>query len=190
MLYSGSFTASLTITGSGQAQDGFQFECQISTANGCAVLSTTATLHSGSLRSYVNANAAPGGDGTSWATAFTDLNSALQQRYAVVAYGCPAEIWVAGGIYNSGGTYQIYPAGLTIYGGFSGVETDLSQRNVSAHPTILNGNPSLSLLATTTFVGFGNYALSLDGFIVQNAQIGINNNAGFNLFVVIGDSDG
>jgi hypothetical protein len=83
----------------------------------------------------------PGGTGngtTSWANATGNLLAAIS--------GAPAsaQIWVASGTY----TPAIFPislrSGISIYGGFSGVETQLNDRDIAAHPTILsadtNGN--------------------------------------------------
>ena len=91
----------------------------------------------------VNQAAAPGGDGTSWATAYRYLSDAL---------GFSNEIWVAEGIYypdqseaNPTGTglrtdtFVLY-SGCKIYGGFSGGETSLDQRNYLSNRTILSGD--------------------------------------------------
>ena len=86
------------------------------------------------------------GDGLSWATAERTLQAALQSAVA------GDEIWVAAGTYkpDQGGgqtpgarsaTFQL-KNGVTIYGGFVGTETQLSQRNSSTNPTKLSGDLS------------------------------------------------
>ena len=89
-------------------------------------------------RIYVKWNAA-GGNGTSWADAYTDLQSALSA--AVTG----DQIWVAAGVYKptaTGDRYQSFQMknGVAIYGGFVGTETSRSQRNWATHITTLSGD--------------------------------------------------
>ena len=82
--------------------------------------------------------------GGSWASAYPNLQSAL----AVASSG--DEIWVAQGVYYPDeGTGQtdndVHSAfnlinGVSIYGGFAGNETMLSQRDATQHPTVLSGD--------------------------------------------------
>ncbi len=90
---------------------------------------------------FVKQNAAGANNGTSWANAFTNLQSALD----AVTPG--NEIWIAAGNYIPVGAtpqqsqfWLLKPAKL--YGGFAGNETTLSQRNWELNPTILNGDKS------------------------------------------------
>jgi predicted outer membrane repeat protein len=88
---------------------------------------------------YVDKNA-PGlvRDGSSWTQAFTGLQPAL-----AAASGGTHQIWVAAGTYYPGlireATFQL-KSGVAIYGGFSGTETALTQRNWTLNPTILSGD--------------------------------------------------
>jgi hypothetical protein len=92
----------------------------------------------------VNANAPPGGNGLSWETAFRDLQDALDAADA--SGGAVTQIWVAAGTYRPDrGTHARSASfelrnGLGLYGGFAGWETELSQRNPAANPTILSGD--------------------------------------------------
>jgi M6 family metalloprotease-like protein len=92
---------------------------------------------------YVDADASGANDGSSWANAYTDLQAALAVAQPVGRD--IVEIWVAEGTYkptSSGdrqATFQLKD-NVFIYGGFAGSETDRSQRNISAHPTILSGD--------------------------------------------------
>lgn len=96
-------------------------------------------------RYYVDQSATGNNDGTSWADAFTDLQVALQATEGSLTVDT---IWVASGTYkpttsssnNRNATFEIDKSGLKIFGGFSGTETELDQRNVSANPTILSGD--------------------------------------------------
>ncbi|HET6722905.1 MAG TPA: right-handed parallel beta-helix repeat-containing protein, partial [Chitinophagaceae bacterium] len=95
---------------------------------------------------YVKKDAVGSNDGSSWTNAFVDLQDAL----AVAANNCLTEIWVAKGTYypdevngqNTDNRYSsfIMKSGVKIYGGFSGNESNLSQRNWSAHKTYLSGD--------------------------------------------------
>ncbi len=98
---------------------------------------------------YVNAAATGTNDGSTWANAFTNLQSATD--YACLAAN--AEIWVAAGTYKP----SAYPIGSTgnatardysfclqgstkLYGGFAGTETSIAQRNIATNPTTLSGD--------------------------------------------------
>lgn len=93
---------------------------------------------------YVDINATGNNNGTSWADAYTDLNSLLSN----LSEG--DEIWVAKGVYNPGSSssndYFINQDNVKIYGGFAGTETDLSDRDLSlihtTNQTIFSGDIS------------------------------------------------
>ncbi|PWH17208.1 MAG: hypothetical protein DDG60_02900, partial [Anaerolineae bacterium] len=96
-------------------------------------------------RYYVRASGGnDSNNGLSWAQAFRTLQAAL----TVANNG--DEVWVARGVYypDEGGVYPpgsrlatfTLEDGVTIYGGFAGSETLLSQRNLAANPTILSGD--------------------------------------------------
>ena len=93
---------------------------------------------------YVDADATGGAnDGTSWGNAYTDLQDALTEAEA------GDEIWVAEGNYRPtrefmegdprSAAFQMMN-GLAIYGGFSGTEGSVEERDWEAHPTILSGD--------------------------------------------------
>lgn len=95
-------------------------------------------------RLYVDDTAIGANNGSNWANAFLHLQDAL-------AAAQPGdEIWVAQGIYkpdrgggqtlgNRTATFQLQN-GVSIYGGFNGTETLLSQRNPTANATVLSGD--------------------------------------------------
>lgn len=90
-------------------------------------------------RVYVDAYATGAGNGTSWQNAFTDLQAAL------FAAQPGDQVWVALGIYKPTDGYnrEVYfklKNGVQLYGGFSGVETALEQRNWERFKTTLSGN--------------------------------------------------
>jgi len=90
---------------------------------------------------YVNGAAPGGGNGADWPTAFNTLDAAL----AVAQNG--DQVWIAQGTYvtpaPSGSPFLSsfrVPAGVSLYGGFAGVESDLSQAQPSVHVTVLKGS--------------------------------------------------
>lgn len=122
-------------------------------------------------------------DGFSWATAFPDLQSALN----VATSG--DQIWVAQGIYlptYSGGSPDVRDStfhlanGVSIYGGFFGDETFLSQRDPEVNPTILSGdlqqddqsggNISDNAKHILTASGSLDSSSVLDGFIIKSGN--------------------
>jgi hypothetical protein len=90
-------------------------------------------------RIYVDANATGTGDGTSWANAFTSLQSAL------TAAGSYCDIWVASGTYkpttgsDRNASFQM-KNGVAIYGGFTGTEISFNERDWQTNETILSGD--------------------------------------------------
>lgn len=106
---------------------------------------------------YVNADAAPTRqNGSSWAHAYSDLQSALTEAASLPG---PTQIWIAEGTYKpsqiyapdgkAGGaakqdvpnlkTFDL-PNNVTLYGGFLAGMNALSERNPAAYPTILSGD--------------------------------------------------
>jgi len=91
---------------------------------------------------HVDASAATGGSGASWASAFTTLGAAL-----AVAQ-CGDEIWVADGTYfpppsasaDPRATAFYVPRDLKLYGGFAGGETSVAARVGLFATTVLSGD--------------------------------------------------
>lgn len=88
---------------------------------------------------YVDADATGLNDGSSWANAFTSIQSAL-------ALSSANELWIAEGLYHPNGsvidtaaTFSITRP-LALYGGFSGTETALEQRLPYQYQTMLSGD--------------------------------------------------
>ncbi|WP_417265775.1 T9SS type A sorting domain-containing protein [Brumimicrobium sp.] len=92
-------------------------------------------------RFYVDDDATGNNDGSSWADAFTDLNDALLHVASSSSYD-GSEIWIAEGFYTRLSNSQsfIVDNNALLYGGFAGNETDLNQRDIKNHPTIVSGD--------------------------------------------------
>jgi hypothetical protein len=95
---------------------------------------------------YVNLAATGANNGTSWANAYTSLQTAIN------AAGAGAQIWVKAGTYkptsyldpkvtnNLRSRSFVLKGGVSVIGGFAGTETQLGQRDVEANLTILSGD--------------------------------------------------
>ena len=121
---------------------------------------------------YVNSGASgTSNDGTSWENAFTDLQSAINQ-----AATSGDEIWVAAGTYKPGDnrtdSFQL-KNGVTIYGGFSGTETSLDERDVKTNVTILSGDigtENNNSDNSHTVVKLSAGTATLDGLTIQDGN--------------------
>lgn len=87
---------------------------------------------------YVDIDATGVENGTSWATAYNEP----QDAFANANIG--DNIWIAEGTYILQTTLRNYSFGwnkdsVSVYGGFDGTETALSQRDVENNPTIFSG---------------------------------------------------
>ncbi|MCP3932632.1 MAG: T9SS type A sorting domain-containing protein [Bacteroidetes bacterium] len=116
------------------------------------------------------------GDGTSWQKAFGDLNQALSGAM----HG--DELWVAMGTYyttqcsscteiDKNISFEI-PEGVAVYGGFSGVETYLEQRDWKSRTTILSGDIDkdgslFNNAYTVVFTANVSFGTILDGFTIR-----------------------
>jgi predicted outer membrane repeat protein len=117
----------------------------------------------------------PGGSGTgsgSWS------NAASATQLAAIISGAASgdQVWVAGGTYYPTTTTSrtlsfVLKSGVSVYGGFAGTETLLSQRNYTTHVTILSGDIGTSGLSSdntyNVVVSTSNTGTAvLDGFTV------------------------
>ncbi len=122
---------------------------------------------------YVDTDATGNENGTSWTDAFTDLQDALW--LAGICSGV-TEIWMAEGTYlptegsDRSATFALQN-GLALYGGFAGTETLLGERDITAHPTTLNGSIGAPVLTDNCYhvVTASNTDATavLDGFTVS-----------------------
>lgn len=104
----------------------------------------TAQADSGSNIILVDDDATGAANGFTWADAYTNVQDAL----AVAITG--DEIWVAEGVYypdegsgqtdNSRSATFSLKSGVALYGGFAATETALTERDWTAHITVLSGD--------------------------------------------------
>ncbi|MHB8808913.1 MAG: right-handed parallel beta-helix repeat-containing protein [Desulfobulbaceae bacterium] len=87
----------------------------------------------------------PGGNGTSWAQAYKTLDEAISNNRT------PQEFWIAEGTYTPAAPLVLGQGqDHSFYGGFTGTETARSQRNTTAHPTIVDGQGVLKHIFNVT----------------------------------------
>jgi gliding motility-associated-like protein len=113
-------------------------------------------------RIYVNAAATGMNTGASWQNAFTDLQNALTTPNT--------EIWVTSNTQTAQNTAFSLPDGAALYGGFSGTETTLQDRNIHCKPKtkLTTANPIDALLKVKNLPNGG----LLDGFEFTAQQNG------------------
>ena len=108
---------------------------------------------------YVDADR-PGGNGASWAQAYQTIAAAIQGS------GNDETFWIAEGTYLPSATLQPR-RGSKLYGGFAGNETALSQRNVTAHPVIVDGSSTGSRVCYISAIASN---VRLDGLTFANGS--------------------
>jgi hypothetical protein len=166
---SGATYSTLTIPAVALDDNGAKFRCLVTNIIGQSK-SREAVL-TVAKRIYVNSAASGGDNGTSWASAYTDLQDALAR--ATEGF----EIWVAAGSYKPADdsdrnkSFELNE-GVSLYGGFTGMETDLSQRDWKQNETVLSGDIGIQDdISDNTFhvvVGIGGSLL--DGFTVTKGN--------------------
>jgi len=106
---------------------------------------------------HVDSRVAASGDGSSWSTAWKTIGEALS------AASAGDEIWVARGTYREAITIARQVA---VYGGFNGSETELSQRPVGAHLTVIDASKADQGMAAEHVVAVTASQVRLDGFTI------------------------
>ncbi len=136
---------------------------------------------------FVDADAGGNDDGTSWADAYTRLQDAMAVAFPT------NNIWVAEGAYypdegagqtdNDRSSTFLIPSGVRVYGGFTGSETLLTERNWAANTTVLSGD----LMQDDMAVGNDDNAYHVVYFSNVNNQTILD---GFTITAGKGDSTG
>jgi predicted outer membrane repeat protein/parallel beta-helix repeat protein len=141
---------------------------------------------------YVNDDAAGSNNGSSWANAYTNLQTAL--TFAQVG----DEIWVAAGTYkpttdaNRAKSFALR-TGVALYGGFAGTESSLSERNPSVNVTILSGDIGTpnDISDNSYHVVNGSSSINtaiLDGFTITDGNAAAPADNGGGIYIITGAS--
>ncbi len=111
---------------------------------------------------YVKPTGLDGYDGRSWATAKRTIAAGL----AAAASG--DQVWVLGDSTQPYLERITLKDGVGLYGGFHGTETQLTQRNIAAYVTIIDGSSG----GTVVTVSSGTTTTRIDGFTIRNGSGG------------------
>jgi hypothetical protein len=136
-----------------------------------------ASVATGCVR-FVSASAPEGGDGLSWSTAFRIVSVAVQSATRV----SPCEVWVTGGTYYtyvSAATDTVrLAAGVSLFGGFTGVESTRDARDWRRNVTTLSGYSAPG--GSRVYHVVVGPAGTLDGFTITggNANVAPNDRGG------------
>jgi ELWxxDGT repeat protein len=130
-------------------------------------------------RIYVKKTASGANNGTSWTDAYKELRDALA---ATSGISSGDEVWVAAGTYTptSGTTRTIsfvLPAGVQLYGGFSGGETLRTQRNWKNNPVILSGD--IGAVGTVTDNSYQVVVVSGTGCVLDGVTVSDGNGSSY-----------
>jgi trimeric autotransporter adhesin len=121
-------------------------------------------------RIFVAQGATGTGDGSSWANAYLNIPAAISAALS------GDEIWVKQGTHLAGPpplsatNAFVLKSGVLLYGGFSGTETALTQRDFVNNLTILNGLGSVFNVVRASGVSA---ATRLDGFVITGGNANI-----------------
>lgn len=107
---------------------------------------------------HVFKNSINPGDGLTWNTAFTEMGSCIESA------SIGDTIWVGAGVYFISEALKI-KSGMKVYGGFSGTESILSERNFEINKAVLWGSNSKLLYFENT-----DSTTLVDGFSLVNGK--------------------
>lgn len=116
------------------------------------------------------------GDGSSWSSAYPDLESAM----AIANLYSTGQIWIKNGTYYGNTSSDVaftMPKGVTLYGGFAGTESDISERDLHSGATVLSGNNQRAVLLSPVTTTSGNiYDITFaDGIATNGAVVNVKN---------------
>ncbi|MBL8746516.1 MAG: hypothetical protein JNK58_09195 [Phycisphaerae bacterium] len=146
-----------------------------------ALLSSRLPTSASAATIYVNAAAAPGGNGTSWGAAYSDLRAAL------IASVTGDQVWIARGTYRPTASLDRalrfdVPSGVQVFGGFAGYESSTNERPADPDPgsadpaddTILSGEigapGSADNSLTVMDLSFSNINTRLDRLVITGGS--------------------
>jgi len=109
---------------------------------------------------YVDSEMTGSGDGTSWATAFQTIQEAVDAAVS------EDEIWVKKGVYVLFFSQIEIAKSMSIYGGFTGTETQRNQRNWNKNETVVDGLHKVRGFYITADAA----NVTVDGFSINNGN--------------------
>lgn len=128
------------------------------------------TAPTGHQRYYVSGQGNDANSGSSWSDAKLTLQAALNSAAETILPGTSIEVWVAEGTYTLTTSVEMKEA-ISVYGGFTGNESTIEERNWIANETILNADASSairrSIIQYPDFFG----ATTFDGFSLINGNV-------------------
>lgn len=98
-------------------------------------------------------------DGSAWWLAKKTVQAAID-----TASASGGEVWVKEGVYNERIVLREY---VYLYGGFAGAEANRTERDTTAHATVLDGGAGGTAVTAT---GPGYRLSTIDGFTIRNGQ--------------------
>ena len=128
---------------------------------------------------YVDVDASGANNGSSWTDAYTSFESGLDNVNAN-----SNTIWVADGTYTHGSQFQAEIDGTVVYGGFTGTETSLLQRNWTNNEVVLSGAGSRRVIEVKA------NNVTLDGVTITNGYITSGDGAGILMNDGVGNAEG
>ena len=134
------------------------------------VIFSSASIHAAVW--YVDAGAPGGGSGTSWGSAFNNIQDAINACSStwMICMGPTDQIWVKAGSYSLSNQINVNKY-VAIYGGFNGTETSSSQRDWENNITLVNGNDSVRCFYISV------HAI-IDGFNIRRGRASSANGGG------------
>ncbi len=129
---------------------------------------------SASATFYVVPNGAGAMNGSAWTDTYADIQTAINAASVEFTNtATPQEIWVKAGTYSTSAAPILMKEGVSIYGGFSGTETEKNQRIKGQNPwdysnvSTLNGGGAKRVIEVAA--NFTNIAI-IDGFTITNGN--------------------
>jgi predicted outer membrane repeat protein len=121
---------------------------------------------------HVDIDAPAEGDGLTWASAFNNLQAALDASLECA----DPQLWVAEGTYAPNPNSPVATIGsapVAIYGGFAGDEDALEQRDVAAHVTRLGADDwNARVVLVQASAASAVDEVRLDGFTIADSNVG------------------
>lgn len=117
---------------------------------------------------YVTTSGSDSNDGKSWATAFADVQKAIDAAAEVATDDSPSEVWIAVGTYKHGSAMTM-KNNVEIYGGFAGSEASKEER-INGNETVFEGEESYSVIKNSSPL---NSSSKLDSITITNGKNGI-----------------